>query len=102
MDTNQGGEDVYSVWALPPPEVRDRIKALMSKLRSEFDGPEFDPHITVVGATPLTRESAIQKLRSASESLSRYTARVAAVARGGFFYECVYLLIEPTPQVTIL
>ncbi|ONK81971.1 uncharacterized protein A4U43_C01F34790 [Asparagus officinalis] len=91
-------EDVYSVWALPPPEVSDRIKALTATLRSEFGGPQFDPHITVVGAIRLTRESATRYLRTASESLSPYAARVAAVARG-FFYQCVYLLIEPTPEV---
>ncbi|KAJ6844140.1 cyclic phosphodiesterase-like [Iris pallida] len=92
-------EEVYSVWALPPDDVGSRLKEIMSALRSEFDGPAFDPHITLVGAVRLTRESAIRRLRSASGSLRPYTARAAAVSRGGFFYQCVYLLIEPTPEV---
>lgn len=86
------GEEDYSVWALPPPEARERIKSLMSDLRSEFGGPEFDPHITLVRATRVTRESATRYLKSASESLSPYTARVVAV-RGR------HLLYEPTPEV---
>ncbi|MQM10388.1 hypothetical protein Taro_043282, partial [Colocasia esculenta] len=94
-------EAVYSVWAIPPEGVTQRLKKMMSGLRSEFGGPEFEPHITVVGATRLTREDAIRKLRSACAAggLRTYTARISAVSRGGFFYQCVYLLVEPTPEV---
>ncbi|XP_073006590.1 cyclic phosphodiesterase-like [Typha latifolia] len=92
-------EEIYSVWALPPEDVRARVKRVMSALRSEFGGPEFEPHITVVGAIRLSPDNAIRMLRSASAALSSYTARVASVSRGGFFYQCVYLLIEPTPEV---
>ncbi|XP_020267497.1 cyclic phosphodiesterase-like [Asparagus officinalis] len=79
-------EEEYSVWALPPPEARNRIKDLMRVLRSEFGGPEFDPHIS------LTRESASRHLKSASETLSPFTARVSAVSGR-------HLIFESTPQV---
>ncbi|OAY78029.1 Cyclic phosphodiesterase [Ananas comosus] len=91
--------EVYSVWALPPEDVRGRLKRLMATLRSEFGGPAFDPHITVVGATRLHPAAAVEMLRSAAAALSPYPARVASVASGGFFYQCVYLLIDPSPEV---
>jgi hypothetical protein len=28
-----------------------------------------------------------------------YTVRVTGLARGSFFYQCVYFLLEPTPEV---
>ncbi|XP_028783877.1 cyclic phosphodiesterase [Neltuma alba] len=90
---------VYSVWAQPTEDVRDRMKKLMSGLRSEFGGPEFEPHITVVGAIRLTADDALKKFRSACESLKAYNATVDRVATGTFFYQCVYLLIHPTPEV---
>lgn len=90
---------VYSVWAEPPEDVRDRMKKLMSGLRSEFGGPEFEPHITVVGAISLTPDDALKKFRSACEGLKAYNATVDRVATGTFFYQCVYLLIHPTPEV---
>nr|GEW03514.1 cyclic phosphodiesterase-like [Tanacetum cinerariifolium] len=65
--------DVYSVWALPPPDVSERVKKLMVSLRSEFGGPEFEPHVTVVGAIRLTEDEAREK--------------------------CVFLLLHKTPQV---
>ncbi|XP_010916331.2 cyclic phosphodiesterase [Elaeis guineensis] len=89
----------YSVWALPPEDVAARLKHLMADLRSEFGGPEFEPHITVVGAIRLRPDDAVRRLRSACAALSPYPARVASAARGTFFYQCVYLLIDPSPEV---
>ncbi|XP_021800745.1 cyclic phosphodiesterase-like isoform X3 [Prunus avium] len=101
--------NVYSVWALPPDDVALRLKKLMQGLRDEFSGPEFEPHITVVGAISLTPEDALNKFKSASRGLkacdakvdrvAAYDARVDRVATGTFFYQCVFLLINPTPQV---
>ncbi|KAJ7968801.1 cyclic phosphodiesterase-like [Quillaja saponaria] len=70
-------KDVYSVWALPPEDVGERVKKLMEGLRSEFGGPQFEPHITVVGAITLTADDALNK----------------------FDQRCVYLLVHPTVEV---
>ena len=89
-------KDVYSVWAIPPEDVSTRMKKLMSALRSEFGGPEFEPHITVIGAISLATDDALNKFRSACEGVKPYTATVERVDTGTFFYQCVYLLPHPT------
>ncbi|KAF4360571.1 hypothetical protein CsatB_002113 [Cannabis sativa] len=92
-------KEIYSVWAIPPDEVITRVKKLMEGLRAEFEGPQFEPHITVVGAISLTPEDAVKKLKTACEGLKAYDVTVDRVAIGTFFYQCVYLLIHPTNQV---
>ncbi|KAG0492981.1 hypothetical protein HPP92_006379 [Vanilla planifolia] len=98
-DEGDQPEESYSVWALPLADVKDRLKFLMSSLRCEFGGPSFEPHITVVGDLRLRRNDAIASLRSAASSLKPYKARVASVGCGNIFYQCVYLLIDPSPEV---
>ncbi|KAL6838561.1 hypothetical protein ACP4OV_031617 [Aristida adscensionis] len=97
----QSPEEVYSVWALPPEPVRDRLRRVMAGLRAAHGGPAFEPHATVVGAVRLRRSAAVEMLRAAAAAAAvlPYTARVTGVARGDFFYQCVYLLLEPTPEV---
>ncbi|XP_052183962.1 cyclic phosphodiesterase [Diospyros lotus] len=90
---------VYSVWALPPEDVTKRLKKLMEGLRSEFGGPKFEPHVTVVGAIALTEDDALSKFRAACHGLKAYPAAVEKVATGIFFYQCVFLLLHPTPEV---
>lgn len=109
MASSTPEKHVYSVWAIPPDDVVPRLKKLMEGLRAEFNGPYFDPHITVVGAISLTPEDALNKFRSASRAVKAYEAKVEGVtargakvvATGTFFYQCVFLLINPTPQVKI-
>ncbi|XP_004504260.1 cyclic phosphodiesterase-like [Cicer arietinum] len=98
MATTQKKE-VYSVWAIPPEDVCSRITKLMTALGSEFNGPQFEPHMTVVGAIELTADDAINKLRSACEGVKAFQVTVDRVATGTFFYQCVYLLLHPTDQI---
>lgn len=97
----QGEEkkDVYSVWGVPPEDVTARIKKLMEGLRSEFGGPQFEPHVTIVGAISLTESEARDKFRKACDGLKTYGATVLKVDTGTFFYQCVFLLLDPTTQV---
>ncbi|KAJ6754532.1 protein 2'3'-CYCLIC-NUCLEOTIDE 3'-PHOSPHODIESTERASE [Salix purpurea] len=93
-------ENDYSVWAIPPEDVRERLKKLMGGLRSEFGGPEiFQPHITVVGAISLTEQDALEKFRSACEGLKAYQAKTDRIVTGAFPSQCLYLLFQSTPEV---
>lgn len=99
MEEVRKKKDVYSVWALPDDETEPRFRKLMEALRSEFSGPRFDPHVTVVGATSLTAEEAKKMFESACDGLKAYTATVDRVSTGTFFYQCVFLLLKSTPEV---
>ncbi|KAJ4912640.1 Cyclic phosphodiesterase [Raphanus sativus] len=83
MEEVKKKKDVYSVWALPDEETEPRFVKLMEALRSEFSGPRFDPHVTVVGATSLTADEAKKMFEAACESLKAYTATVDRVMKAG-------------------
>lgn len=101
MASMEEKEEIYSVWALPPEEqgVGRRLKDLMSSLRSEFDAPDFEPHITVVSCFRQTRSEALRRFQASCLDLKPYTAGVTGIDRGTFFYQCVFLLIDPTDEV---
>uniref|UniRef100_A0A1J3DHK4 Cyclic phosphodiesterase n=1 Tax=Noccaea caerulescens TaxID=107243 RepID=A0A1J3DHK4_NOCCA len=92
-------KEVYSVWALPDEETEPRFRKLMEALRSEFAGPRFDPHVTVVGAINLTADEAKKMFEATCDGLKVYSATVDRVATGNFFYQCVFLLLRSTPEV---
>ncbi|KAK7400205.1 hypothetical protein VNO78_11405 [Psophocarpus tetragonolobus] len=94
-----GSEAMFSVWAIPPEEVGGRCAKVMSGLRSEFGGPQFEPHITVVGAMKLRPEEALARLESACKALRPFQVTVDGVSTGSFFYQCVYLRLRPDPHL---
>ncbi|KAF9589163.1 hypothetical protein IFM89_019479 [Coptis chinensis] len=88
----------YSVWAIPPDHITERLNKIMLHLRSEFSSPEFEPHITLVGAIELTESDAVKKFKSACQAVKSYNVAVTSVSTGTFRYQCVFLLLNPSPQ----
>ncbi|KAH9627288.1 hypothetical protein KSS87_013533 [Heliosperma pusillum] len=92
-------KQAYSVWGLPTEEARERMKKVMKTLATEFNGPEFEPHVTIVGAINLTLQDALNKFSSACNDLKKaYVVHSKGVSTG----TCVYLLLDTNPQVVAL
>ncbi|KAK0578757.1 hypothetical protein LWI29_015730 [Acer saccharum] len=85
-------KNTYSVWAIPPEDVGARLKKIMEGLKSDFGGPHFEPHVTVIGAINLTAEDAAEKFKSACEGLKVYNCSVDRVATR-------HLLLHPNAEV---
>ncbi|CAK7334087.1 unnamed protein product [Dovyalis caffra] len=98
-DVSVAQKNDYSVWAIPPEDMGERLKKLMGGLRSEFGGPEIPPHVTVVGAVSLTEQDALEKFRSACEGLKAYHVKADRLVTGAFPSQCLYLLFQSTPEV---
>ncbi|KAK9944302.1 hypothetical protein M0R45_009875 [Rubus argutus] len=95
----QSSVDSYSVWAIPPDDVSNRIKKVMLGLRDEFGGgPEIEPHIPMVGSIRMTREEALNKFKTISQLqpglISAFVARVDDVVTRAPYYQCVCLRIH--------
>ncbi|KAM5562665.1 cyclic phosphodiesterase [Rosa sericea] len=106
MTTDATAIGSYSVWAIPPDDVSDRIKKVMLGLRDEFGGApaEIEPHFPIVGSIRMTREDALNKLRTLIQSyppgcISAFTARVDEIVARPFYYQCVCLRIHYSHQL---
>ncbi|KAL8130422.1 hypothetical protein V2J09_019577 [Rumex salicifolius] len=89
----------FAILGLPSDHEMHRIEKLMKGLRKDFGGPEFEPHLTVVGLTVLTQDDAVKRFRSAVDGMKAYPAKVEAVASGTSYYDCVFLQLQPSPEV---
>ncbi|KAK9930479.1 hypothetical protein M0R45_027516 [Rubus argutus] len=94
----------YSLWAIPPDDVSQRIKKVMRGLRAEFGGPEIEPHIPVVGSIRMSHEDLLDKLRSLRScnqcNVCTYQAKVESVVIRNFYHQCVSLLIDSSMEVS--
>ncbi|XP_070661563.1 cyclic phosphodiesterase-like [Malus domestica] len=83
----------YSVWAIPPADVSHRIKKVMEGLQAEFDGPEIEPHIPILGSIHImSHEDALNKFRSAPRD--DIVAKVVQVVTRNYSHQCVSLLMD--------
>ncbi|GAB4831485.1 hypothetical protein Ancab_005503 [Ancistrocladus abbreviatus] len=89
----------YSIWALPPEDVLDRVKKLMTSLQAEFGGPEFEPHVTFIGAIWLTEEEVHKKFKAACEGVKPINVTSEALIYGPSFWTTLYLKLHFAPEL---
>lgn len=94
-------KEMYAVWAVPEDDVEDRLGRLMEGLRSEFGGPPFDPHLTLVGPHKLTANEAKGMFKAACEGFKAYPATVDKVSAGDSYFQCVYVSLRHTVEVKV-
>ncbi|CAL9226004.1 unnamed protein product, partial [Arabidopsis halleri] len=82
QEDDEEKKDMYAVWAVPEDDVDDRLQRLMEGLRSEFGGPSFDPHLTLLGPFKLTASEAKRMFMAACEGFKAYPATVDQVSAG--------------------
>lgn len=103
MEENEEEEQGwYSVWAQPSPADEPAgLRPAMLQLRTLFEGPLFEPHVTVLGVQKekVHLRDASKCLRAACRSLRPFTCRLTRVECGQTFFQCVYMLVEPSQEV---
>lgn len=85
---------------MPDGEIFATYKQLIIDLATEFNGPSFDPHITVVpdylGHIEEIKKRLMMGLTRINHPL---TVELEGPITGNQFYQCVYLLGQKTPQL---
>ena len=51
----------YSIWLMPDSKVKDQLKNKILALGSDFGGPIFEPHVTLIGSSLGAENTLLQK-----------------------------------------
>ena len=96
---HEGGHgEIFSVWLMPAKPTEHELAALIADARGRYGGPDFVPHVTVIGGVCARRwivEAAAERIASAMTTLD---FQVAGPAQGDEYYRCCFLrLAEHRP-----
>ncbi|KAL3678407.1 hypothetical protein R1sor_021363 [Riccia sorocarpa] len=91
----------YSIWANAPAD-HPGVKDTAQHLRQIYGGPEFDAHVTVLGSFSLPPDEAKARLQTLCRSIPPVTYKLTGVSHGPSYFQCVYLTVDPSPQVRII
>ena len=64
----------YSIWAIPPDPINSKLRDIIRNLSNDFNGPIFEPHMTILGNIELDLQqitglfAAFSPLKSVSEN----------------------------------
>lgn len=88
----------YSIVIVPPEPVFSQLKVIIGKLAKEFNGPIFEPHITLAGNIEMNLPHLEEKLNVLSR-IDKLDLKLGEVSFSTTYFQNVFIRVNPTAQL---
>lgn len=89
----------YSLWLTLPQPLKQQLELVIAKLASTYNGPVFEPHLTLVSEIDLNQEVMVEKAQQLSMQLSPLALTLADIAISVTYFQCVVVRVKPTAEL---
>ena len=93
--------ELLAYWLIPAEPARSYFRSLISNLADRFDGPVFEPHVTIY-VTENTEEQPDTVLGEAFKSYGRYRLSVRGLDHSDKFTKTLFVQFEPNEELARL
>lgn len=85
----------YHLFLEPEGKLREEVAAIIGSLATEFDGPMFSPHVTLLARIPEEEEGVlIEKTKQLASSLSPFEVVLGTVDMEQAYFRALYMHVE--------
>ena len=89
----------YSIWLMPDSKVKDQLKNKILALGSDFGGPIFEPHVTLIGSSLGAENTLLQKTEIISKKISPFKIFFDGIAHFNEYFCSLFLKVKFSPQL---
>jgi 2'-5' RNA ligase len=85
----------YSLWLMPEGLARRRLEQLLRELSARYRGPEFLPHVTLLGSCVGERDEMIRRSSLVANLLTPFTIRLGKIDFRDEYFRCLFVHAGP-------
>jgi 2'-5' RNA ligase len=89
----------YFLWAIPDGEAYEQYGELIRRLGQQYQGPLFEPHVTVLGGIEGEEAGIVDQVRMLAEKISPLSIELQQSAYDTEYFRCVYFHVKETPAL---
>jgi 2'-5' RNA ligase len=89
----------YSLWLMPPGEVRQRLAGTILALSREYATPAFAPHLTLAGGIVGPAREVAAKMADLARRIPPFTVRLGAVDGLDEYFRCLFVRVATTHPI---
>ena len=90
---------MFHLWFVPTGTVYDRLAGLIADLSARYDGPRFDPHLTLLGRLEGEEGILVDRTRQLAHMLHPFEVRLKEPGYEAQYFRCLFLPAEPSPPI---
>lgn len=86
---------LYALWVMPKGPLAVTLQTMITHLARTYDGPVFEPHVTVLGGIPnLTEKEAIEKTSLLATKLTPYEVRFDRIGMFDEYHRALFIRMK--------
>lgn len=89
----------FHLWLVPTGTVNDRLACVIAELSARYQGPKFDPHLTLLGRLEGEQESLVALTKQLASALDPFEVRLQSPSYEPHYFRCLFLPVEPSPSI---
>lgn len=89
----------YSLWFMPTGGVYESLARTIRRLSARYGGPEFLPHLTLLGGFVSLRRDALRRCAALAHMLRPFTIYMGKVGFRDEYFRCLFVHAEMTPAL---
>lgn len=92
----------YSLWLMPSGEVYERFTYLIKRLAQEYNGPIFQPHVTLLGEFTQSEEEVIKLTQDLIADQKPFPVTLRQIDYQDFHFRALFVIAEITEPLLSL
>ena len=89
----------FHLWLAPAGMDYERLAGIIAEFSARYRGPQFDPHLTLLGKLEGERECFIARTQQLAHALQPFEVHLDALGYEPLYFRCLYLPAEPSPSL---
>ena len=89
----------FHLWLKPSGKAYDILVHTIATLSKEYQGPFFEPHVTLLGNLPGTEEEISLGSSQLGSSLQPFDIQLTEPAYQDQYFQCLFLKVHETPAL---
>ena len=90
---------MFHLWLVPTGMAYDLLAGIIADLSARYRGPQFNPHLTLLGRLEGEQESLVGLTQQLARLLEPFEVRLEAPSYEPLYFRCLYLPAEPSPPL---
>lgn len=90
----------YSLWLLPPLDMRQQLVTVIDRLSVVYGAPKFEPHITLLGSLQGVEENVIERAAALFKTLPTLQITLKNLSCSPLWKKCLFIDVAPTEELT--
>lgn len=89
----------YSIWIIPPTPVKSTLSEVIKNLAEEFNGPVFEPHMTILGNIKIELPIIINGLQEVAKNLTKLNLSLGPASFSTTYFQNALVRVNSTAEL---